>query len=345
MRNFHHIFPLIAVLLISSCNSDDSISPDQLAQDSVIVAWLDTLNISANKTGNGIYYFAETTNPTGTAVTQAGSVLAFYFSLMDLDSNQIASHQPANGDSMLYKYASNAIFPVGIDEAIGVMREGEVYNFIIPTNLAYQDAPSISTSDGTGIVLLQINLVGIFSEAQTNQIELDQIDDFIFSNNLNDTVQVTIDRIDTTFLGTQILTIDTTFRYDIDSVEYFGSGVRYKEITPGTGNAPQNGDTLEINYSVEYLDGTQVFSQSNFLYELGSGIPDFLIPGFEFGLGLMPPLEEAIIMIPSAQAYRESARIVPSFITPELIDAQIIPEYVARVEPYKPLVFRVTRIQ
>ena len=346
MKYAHYLIFLIGASLLLSCNNDgDNLSTGTLDPDSVISAWLDSMNITATRDASGIYYYPVTENPSGSAVSQAGQVLAFYYALLDLDSNAIASFQPADGDSLLYKFASNAVFPLGLDVGFGLMRTGETYNFVVPPSQGYADAPSITTADGTGIVLLQTSLVGLFSEDQINTTELSQIDDYIRVHNLNDTISVTIERIDTTFIGNTILSIDTTFNYVIDSVEYFNSGVRYKELVAGMGNGPLNGDTVIIDYSLEYLDGTAITSSSNFTYVIGSGIPDFLIPGLEFGLSLMPPGERALIMIPSAQAYRESARIVPASIIPELIDAAIIPDYVADVEPYRPLVFNVIRTQ
>lgn len=346
MMNYSRYFiPLVIALSLGSCNNDEPANPSALNVDSIVTSWLASANISAVRDASGIYYFEEALNPSGTQVGSAGQVLAFYYTLMDLDSNFIASHRKAEGDSLLYKYASNAIFPVGIDEVINVMRVGETYNFIIPPDQGYADATTISTVDGSGIVLLQVNLVGLMTENEVNTEELRQIDEYIMANNLNDTISVTIERIDTTFLGNQILSIDTTFRYQIDSVEYYNSGVRYKELNGGAGQTAQNGDTITIDYSVEYLDGSVITSSSNFTYELGSGIPDVLIPGIEFGLTLLSPSEQGIIIIPSSQGYRESARIIPQTIIPELIDAGIIPDYVADVEPYRPIVFNVNRIR
>ena len=344
-KSRYPILLVVILCLLGSCKTDDPITTTTLNADSVITAWLDSASITATRDQSGVYYYPVATNPAGATITGAGQVLGLYYTLIDLDSVQIDSFQPSDGDSLLYKYASNAVFPLGIDQVIGFMRVGETYNFILPPSFGYQDAPSITTSDGTGIVLLQVSLASVLTEAEVNTAELAQIDDFIRVNDLNDTLSVTIERIDTTFLGMQILSIDTTFNYVIDSVQYFNSGVRYKEITAGMGPLAQNGDTVVIDYTIEYLDGTAVSSRSNFTYELGSGIPDVLIPGLEFGLTLMAPSSQGIIMIPSSQAYRESARIIPPFIIPELIDARIIPDYVADVEPYRTLVFNVTRIR
>ena len=345
MKYTQYLIPFVIILIASSCNKDDPAPQSGINADSLITAWLDSANITATRDESGIYFYPVVENPSGSQVSQTGQVLSFYYSLLDLDSVFIATYQPSDGDSLMYKYASNAIFPIGIDEVIGVMRTGETYNFIMPQDQAYADASSISTSDGSGVVILQLSLTGILSEDNVNQIELDQIDEYIRVNDLNDTISVTIERIDTTFIGSVILSIDTTFNYQIDSVEYFSSGVRYKELSGGMGMPAQNGDTIVIDYAVEYLDGTLIASSSNFIYELGSGIPDFLIPGLEFGLGLMLPSERGLIIIPSTQGYRESAQIVPQSITQELIDAGVIPDYVADIAPYSPLVFNVTRIR
>lgn len=346
MKYAHHLKLLILILsiIIASCDSDDVSPNENINSDSVIVAWLDSMNIIATADASGLYYYPDSLNPGGTQVSQSGQVLAFYYQLQDLSGNIIASHQPIDGDSLLYKYASNAVYPVAIDQGISFMKVGEVFNFILPPGLAYEDVASITTSDGTGIVILQITLVAILSEEEILAEELNQIDEYISINDLNDTISVTIGSIDTTFLNNTILSIDTTFIYDIDSVEYFSSGIRYKQLEEGQGPTPINGDLISLNYIAECLDGTQFQSRTIFEIQFGSTVPNVLIPGFEFGISLMASSERGLIMIPSSQAYRESARIIPPSIIPELIEAAIIPDYVEQVSPYKTLVFDVTRI-
>ncbi|MEM6734832.1 MAG: FKBP-type peptidyl-prolyl cis-trans isomerase [Bacteroidota bacterium] len=338
------LFVLISSIVISSCDSDDVGPNENLNPDSVIVAWLDSLDILATADARGFYYYPDSLNPGGAQVSQSGQVLAFYYQLQDLSGNIIARHQPIDGDSLLYKYASNAVYPLAIDQGIPFMKVGEVFNFILPPDLAYEDVASITTSDGTGIVILQIALVGILGEEEILAEELNQIDEYIKINDLNDTISITIGNIDTTFLNNTILSIDTTFIYDIDSVLYFSSGVRYKRLEEGDGPTPINGDLITLEYNAECLDGTQFQSRTFFEIQFGSTIPNVLIPGFEFGISLMSPSERGLIMIPSSQAYRESARVVPPSIIPELIEAAIIPDYVEQVSPYKTLVFDVTRI-
>ena len=346
MKYSHYVQLLVLILSISisSCDNDD-MSPSQgLNPDSVITAWLDSLGIVATVDASGYYYYPDSLNPSGAQVGQAGEVLAVFYNLQDLEGVTIASYQPQDGDSLLFKYASNAVFPVIFDELVSIMRVGETYNFILPPSLSYNDVASISTSDGSGIYNLQISLVGILSEGEVLAAELDQIDDYIRVNDLNDTISVMIDRIDTTFLNDVILSIDTTFSYDIDSVEYFTSGVRYKMLAEGDGPTPINGDLITIDYRAEFLDGQVFQTRSNFDITIGSSVPNVLIPGFDFGLGLMEPGERGLIIIPSSQAYRESAFVVPAFIIPELIEDAVIPEYVELVPPYKSLIFDVTRV-
>ncbi len=345
MKHFHclQLFTVFIIVSFSSCNDDISANV-QLNSDSVIVQWLDSLNIVASTNPDGFYYYADSLNPSGSQVGQAGQVVTLYYQLTDLDGNVIASHQRTDGDSLLYKYASNAVFPVSMDELIPLMRVGEIYHFILPPLVGYEGVNSVNTADGSGIVNLQLTLTGILSDADILTEELRQMDDYIQLNDLNDTISVAIERIDTIFLGQEILSIDTTFNYEIDSVQYFSSGVRYKLIEEGNGSTPLNGDLITIDYSAAFLDGSQFQSRSNFDIQVGSAIPNILIPGLEFGLSLMLPSERGLIIIPSSQAYRESALVIPPFIIPELIEDAVIPEYVEFVPPYKSIIFDVTRI-
>ncbi|MFK7952511.1 MAG: FKBP-type peptidyl-prolyl cis-trans isomerase [Ekhidna sp.] len=337
---------LVILVLISSCKKDDLDNPvSEIIPDSIITEYLDSLGLSSARDESGFYFFPDTLtlNPNGASVSQAGQVLAIYYELSDLDGEIIASHQRADGDSLLFKYSSNATFPIGLDLGIELMRVGESFNFILPPSLAYENVSSISTTDGSGIVIMKVSLVAILSEDQVFLSEIDPIDEYIKRKNLNDTISITIDRIDTTFLNSTIVSIDTTFIYDIDSVVYFDSGIRYKQFVSGEGFTPVNGDQIVIDYSISYLDEINIDSKSNFTVTKGSGIPSDLVFGLDFGLSLMNSFEEGLIIIPSSQGYRESALIIPAFISSELIELDIIPDYVEQIDPYKTLLIEVVR--
>ena len=68
------------------------------------------------------------------------------------------------------------------------------------------------------------------------------------------------------------------------------------------------------------------------------------IPGFEIGIGQMAVQERALVIMPSYLAYRESAQVIPPFLTNEMVDLEIIPTYASKVGPYKPLIFEIQLI-
>lgn len=346
------ILSFLSFLLIISCNNDDNggtVPSEEVNIDSLIISWLDSANVTAVQDESGIYYFPDSTtlNPLATAV-QPSDVLAIFYEISTLDSTVLFSYQETDGDSILLKQGVSAVFPTGLDVGLSFMREGERYHFILPPDVGYQDA-TLSSLDETGIIWLTIDLVAILSEEDVFDYEIALRDQYILDNDLNDTVSVT-ELIDTTFYMNDpdsIIRIDTTYVYDIDSVEYFPiTGLAYKELTDNLpGPDPETGDTIILDYTASFMDDGQAFdTKSAFTVILGSSEPRFLIPGLEFGLSLMVPGENGLIMIPSSQAYRESARVIPSGIIPELIEKKVIPDYVEDVGPYEILIFDVRRL-
>lgn len=82
------------------------------------------------------------------------------------------------------------------------------------------------------------------------------------------------------------------------------SGLRYKEITPGTGGRPGPASTVTVHYRGTLLDGT-VFDSS---YERGEPTTfplNGVIPGWTEGLQLMQPGAKYEFVIPPNLAYGE----------------------------------------
>ncbi|MEP1095765.1 MAG: FKBP-type peptidyl-prolyl cis-trans isomerase [Cyclobacteriaceae bacterium] len=303
-------------IIVIACSKDDVTLTDV---DTTIIAWLDTMNVdSATADASGIYYYATAENPTGIAVT-SGSVVSIYYTLSDLSGNVIASHQRNDGDSLVLKQGVSAVYPVGLDIGLAFMNEGETFNIIVPPVLGYQDLTSGAINPNT-ISLLEVEVVRVQNEVSVYAQETADIVNYIASENLNDTVV-----------------------NPLNSVQTFASGVAYKRIVKGFGPLAVNGETVILSYTASFLNTTTFDSKSNFQFILGSDQPRLLIPGFEFGLSLMAPNERALIIVPSSQGYRESALIIPRSITADLIDDDIIPDYVLRVAPYTPMVFDITR--
>ncbi len=308
----------ILLVLLISCGKDDVVITPV---DDEIQAWLDTMNITASREDNtGIYYYPEVANPSG-AQAASGSVVAIYYTLSDLNGNVIASHQRSNGDSLIFQLDAAAVYPIGVNTSVSLMRLGETYNFVLPPSQAYQELTSGAINHSL-IALLQVELVGIHNESDLFAQELVDIDNYIASNNLND-----------------------TNANPLDPVELFSaSGISYKRLSAGNGPLPLNGDTIIVDYTGRFINNTTFDSGDDFEWVFGSGQPRELLAGFRFGVSLMQRGERALFMIPSSQGYRESALVIPNFITNDLIEDAIIPDYVSKVPPYRTLLFEITRV-
>lgn len=311
--NKHILLFLIVGVWLVSCKKDKETVASSV--DGTIQAWLDTMNITATKDANtGIYTYPEISNSSGTGVS-SGNIVAIFYTLKDLNGNVISSYTRSNGDSLLFKVGASAVFPVGVDYAVAQMKSGETYNFILPPNQAYASVTSGVISSNL-IALLQIELVAVHTESDISASELTQIDQYITSKNLN----------------------DSTMK------KFPASGIAYKRLRTGLGDRPLNGDSVQVSYSGKLINGNTFGGDTNFQWIYGSGQPKALLSGFEFGVSLMQVGEQALVIIPSSQAYRESALVIPENITGDLIENNIVPDYVASVPPYQTLIFTINRV-
>ena len=305
------------MFVIASCGSNDV---TLTSTDESIQSWLDSRGIMAIRDNSGIYYYADSLNPSGTQAV-AGSVAAIYYTLRDSSGNIISQHQRANGDSLIYKVGSSAVYPLGADFGVSLMNVGEIYNFILPPDQAYRDLTSGAINPEL-IAHLQITLAAVHNESDLFAQEVVDIEDYVTANNLNDTIA-----------------------NPLDSVLFFpASGISFKRRRAGGGPLPINGDTIIVDYSGRFIDDNSFGSRSNFQWVFGSGFPRELLTGFEFGVSRMQTGEQALVMIPSSQGYRESALIIPDFIASDLVEDAIIPDYVTSIPPYRTLLFEITRV-
>ncbi len=307
-------------ILAFSCSKDNG-TVAATDVDAIITSWLDVMNITtALRDANGIYYYPQIENPSGAPVADR-AIVAIYYALFNLQTgNVIDSYQRLNGDPLIFRQGVSAVYPIGLDAVITNMRVGETYNFILPPAMAFKNLTSGAINPDV-IAHLQIQVVGISNENDLFTQELTDIDNYILAENLNDTVV-----------------------NPLDLVDLFTSGVAYKRIVAGVGTVPANGDTINLSYIGTFLDKSIFGSKKGFVFNFGSNVARLQIPGFEFGISRMQEGERALIIVPSSQAYKESALIIPSFIADDLVKDAVVPDYVLSVPPYRTLVFDVTRV-
>ncbi|WP_421765440.1 FKBP-type peptidyl-prolyl cis-trans isomerase [Ekhidna sp.] len=308
---------LLVGAILLSCSNDDFVAT---TADNEIQAWLDTTGTVATRDdATGIYYYADSVNASGTQASPGG-IAAIYYTLSDLDGNVIASHQRTNGDSLLFKVGASAVYPLGADFGVSLMRVGEIYNFILPPSQGYAELTS-GAIDQDLIALLQIQLVAVHNEADLFAQEIVDIQQYIDDNLLDS------------------LNLNPT-----DFTVFFPNNIAYKRRSIGTGNVPVAGDTVEVDYSGRFIDDTNFDTSEGFRWIFGSNEPRELLSGFEFGVSQMQTGERALFLVPSNEGYRESALVIPDFIDSDLVEDAIIPDYVTRVPPYQTLLFEITRV-
>lgn len=315
MKRTISVYAAILLFLVS-CNKDDVTLN---AEDQEILNWLTANDLSATRDSNGIYFYVDSLS--GLNITaSSGDVVSMYYTLTDLEENIIESRTRLNGDSIAFKYNASAVYPIGIDKAIEHMKLRDTYTFILPSEQAYGSLNSGSIASDA-IVKITIELVNIQEETSIFDSEIATIDSYIVDMALNDTILNPTD------------------------VVVFNSLTKlfYKKTFEGSGNNPLNGDTVVFDFDASFLSGDVFSSIQNFSYVIGSGQPRGLISGLETGLSMMQVNEKALLIMPSEIAYRESALIIPFFISDELFDQGIIPQYVGSIPPYSTLIFEVTR--
>ncbi|UXX78633.1 FKBP-type peptidyl-prolyl cis-trans isomerase [Reichenbachiella carrageenanivorans] len=308
-------------LTLVGCSDDDAGSSDLLyADQEKIEAYLAENNLTATKDDSGIYYTIVTENPTGD--TQAnGKILSIFYSAKVMGGSGYDARVKNTHDSLLLKQGVNAVYPVGLDLGLAKMKVGETFIFYIPSTLGYGDYSFSSLIPSHAILEIEVELVAIQNESDVLAVELDAINAYIVSEDLNNTTA-----------------------HPLDPVEYASSDqIYYKRQQAGTANATvKNNELVSINYVGSGLDGTEFDRRTGaniFEYTFGSGE---VITGLDAGVGMMEKGESALIILPSHKAYGESVGLViPQADKQEFVALEIIPQYATKVKPYQIVTFEV----
>ncbi len=329
---------------IYSCG-DESVNPlneNSSSLDSLIAQLVEEREIDELLEGpNGILYYQIQNNNSGDPVE--GKVANFYYQFEQLGGPVIDTYDESDGLPISARQGVNAIFPIGIDFGLGQMREGEIYGFILPPQMASWGLLLNEFSDSSLFVAeLRVETVEEPSAVYGN--EQSEINDFIGINQLNDTIIA-----------------------PVEPTERLNSGVIFKRLTTDTTvvqPSPSDGDSVIIDYSIFLLSGpsledsTALGGAQDFAFAIGT---DDILAGLQQGVRRMRLGERALIIIPSSEAYQESVQVIPDGFTRfgdpqpdqirlsgryddfyrEAINQAIIPEYAEEVPPYTTLMFTV----
>jgi FKBP-type peptidyl-prolyl cis-trans isomerase len=308
--------------LMISCGGKESVSPiNTYSEDSTIVSYLDSLNLTYTKDTSGIYSYIIKSNPTGKSQLE-GTILSIYYDMEVLRGAKLAVHDSTKGAPIRMKQGVNAIYPIGIDRAVAYLKEGEEWGFVIPSRLAFVNYSSSLISEDA-IVLIKISLEKIQDDNDVRLEDNIKIQDYSDSVKLADTVL-----------------------YPLNQPKLLSNGMIYKRLIAGSGNRkPVSGNQLSITYkaSLPYKEATpfdlKYAGEANpFVYSFSNSET---FEGLDTGISEMEKGETALLVIPSLLAYSESVAVFPTFIASDLVDLKIIPAYASQVGPYEILIFEV----
>lgn len=300
------------IFLLWGCTKDKEPVP----ANEEITKLLDSLGITYKQDSSGIFYSYEKENTSGNR-PDAGKVVNIFYQLKTLDGKVISGHQQQSSNSIALqmKIGANAIFPIGLDDAIQLMRTGETVDFYLPAKKAYG---GIKTSVlNTAIPYhIKVQLVSIQDESS------------IFSTQN----QVVIEYLQQ---------IDSSKYKKIEQLS--GNGIFSLNKKEGTGNVATSNDTISFTYGSKLFNNSKAVGKGAFNYVIGSDKPRPLLKSLSTVLAEMKKGEEREIILLSKEAYRESVFFMPSPIGNDLVESKIIPDYSVQVKPYQILTFDLKR--
>lgn len=260
----------------------------------------------------GGYYYVKDSAIAGNQAVKSNDILAIHYKVTSLDGLDIEdSLNRGNLTKLRVLTQAGSLLPIGLDAGLGLMRKGETYLFYIPSTLAFGDYSSTTLNfPAHSNLIIKVRIDSILTDAQQKGIEGDAIHKYLSDNKITD-------------------------------FQAFPSGLYYQKTQDGTGTTlPASGNTVTLNYTGKYLDGT-VFDQSNttpFSFAIGG---NKVIKGFEEGIKKMHKGEKGRIILPSSLAYDASLQVIPQKIRPDLVKKNFIANPADRLKPFSVLVFEI----
>ena len=307
MRKGRFTKDLFTVLLVTagfavtSCFKLESDYEKQIKLDDQIISkYLEDNNITAQRDASGFYYeplYSVQLHNTLNAGTELNKndVVNFYYTISTLQGAVIETNELPGREPAKFKLLTQTIIPEALDYGIKMMKTGQRFRFYIPSYLAYGSYRS-QFFPANSIFKVEIYVAGVQSEFQ---IETEQRDSILAY---------------------------ASAKYE-NHVMY-PNGLCFIDSIPGSGNSPVNGDRVNIDFKRKYLNDSIIRSSQDVTFFLNSGSA---VEGLERGLMLMNRGGEAILLMPSSLAFRQSLCVIPEKSRTELIRDRLI---TSEVKPY-----------
>lgn len=255
-----------------------------------IAAYLDANNLSIEAKASGLYVVEE---KRGTGrLPKIGDMLRLHFTIEKLDGTQLFTSYAM--DPIDVEYGSE-FETKGFSEGIGYLRKAGKTKLIVPSHLAYDSIGVPQVLPPFSTLVYQLELMDILSLEQVEKERLEKVKsetDAAEQARLNEPMLIEY------YINDQ--KIDT---------EPLASGLYYIEQEPGYGEAPSEGSTVEVHYTLYNIFGIPLQSSKEmgqtFEFKVGVGQ---VIRGWEEGIMLMRTGGKSRLIIPSNLAYGASKR-------------------------------------
>jgi FKBP-type peptidyl-prolyl cis-trans isomerase FkpA len=255
-----------------------------------IEAYIEANNIAVDAKSSGLYVVEE---KWGTGrLPRKGDMLRLHFTIEKLDGTQLFS---SFGNDPIDVEFGSEFETKGFSEGIGYLRKGGETKLIVPSYLAYDSMGVPQVLPPFTPLIYNLELLDILSLEQVEKERLEKVE--------AEEAAAEQARIN------EPLLIEHYMSDQKIDVEPLASGLYYIEQVAGECEAPVEGSTVEVHYTLYNIFGIPLQSSKEigqtFEFQLGDGQ---VIRGWEEGILLMRAGGKARLIIPSKLAYGSSKR-------------------------------------
>ena len=312
MKTILKILPgfLAILLIIAGCTANEPSDQEKQMNydDQLIQAYLHEKDIDAVKTSSGVYIEPLRNNANGKAVND-GDVICMLYSMKLLTGDYVVETYADTLHPLKFSHTPDGLIPIGLNQEIDQMHEGEKYRFFIPSSLAYGNNSEDGAFSANANFIIDVDLVAVKTEDEVDQEESDSVQSFVQHNYPNATP--------------------------------YPDGLYIVNEVQGTGSAPDNGGGVTFHFTRKYLDGTVIETTTTgdplqvYFFE------NRLVPGLEEGVKQMKAGGKALLIMPSKLGFGASIQVIPQKVRQQLVaDGQLEP----KVRPYTPIMYEVELI-
>lgn len=281
--------------------------------DEAIQAHLSEQDVMAEKTTSGIYFETLHENEGGLQPTE-NHVASIHYSMRLLSGNEIMESNADSPYTLKFNFLQNAMIPEGVQQAVTLMREEEIFRFYIPSYWAFGEYSHPGLFSVNSSFIVEVELVSLKTEEEVLEEELENIESYLTANGY----------------------------LDHPDGESLPDGLFYLPVSEGDGISPRSTDRVQVHYTLSHLDGTVIETTEGgnpVQARLGQ---DQLVSGLETGIKKMKEGGDAVLVMPSSIAHGKSVQVIPLKVRRDWAESGEISQ---GVPPYTPVVYEVNLVE